>query len=372
MSAKRQFILGVFFVVALSILAFYTLFLTDFSLFGKPITLAAEFPDANALREGDPVLLAGKRIGRVKEILYQPERGPERRIKVLMNLDQAFELTEGYEIAIEDSTFLGGHDVAIDPGPMDAPRAASEPGNVYRGIVRKNPLESLEVVGNLVAENSGRVSEILDGVATLVGDVREGPGLVHRMLYDEALANDASAAIADVRATTAELRASVEALRAGQGTLGRLLADDKLYTSAVSTVESLQTIVTGLEAGQGVLGALLADDPLAQELRAVVNNLANLTRGLQEGEGLLGRMLKDDQLADEIRGIVTNFLAASEGLRIVGEELKSGEGSLSRLLSDPELYQEALTALKLITRSLEDYRESAPVSAFTSAIFGVL
>ena len=32
-----------------------------------------------------------------------------------------------------------------------------------------------------------------------------------------------------------------------------------------------------------------------------------------------------------------------------------------------ELYDEALTSLKLLTRSLEDYREAAPVSAFTSA-----
>ncbi len=368
MSPKRQFILGVFFVVAVSILAFYTLFLTDFSLFGEPIKIEAVFPDANALRDGDPVLVAGKRVGRVKEIIFQPEAGPERDIRVIMFLDQPVEILEGYEIAIEDSTFLGGHDVAIDPGPFGAPPARPE-GGIYIGTVRKNPLQALQVVGDLVADNADNLTNIVEGFEGLVTDIKTGPGLMNRLIYDQALADDVSGTMSDVRATTAELRAAVEAMRGGQGTIGRLLTDDSLYTTAQSTMESLQTIVTGLEGGQGVLGALLRDDPLAQELRQVVNSLANLTRGLQDGQGLLGKMLKDEQLAGDIQGIVTNFLAASEGLRVVGEQLKNGDGSLGRLLTDPELYEEALTALKLMTRSLEDYREAAPVSAFTSAIF---
>ena len=101
MNAKRQLVLGVFFVVALSILAFYTLFLTDFSLFKEPIKMTADFHNANALRAGDPVLVAGKRIGRVKAIVYRPEAERDRRIRVEMHLDDAVELNEGYEIAIE-------------------------------------------------------------------------------------------------------------------------------------------------------------------------------------------------------------------------------------------------------------------------------
>ena len=39
-------------------------------------------------------------------------------------------------------------------------------------------------------------------------------------------------------------------------------------------------------------------------------------------------------------------------------------------MNDRELYDEALVAVKLLTRSLEDYREAAPVSAFTGVLFG--
>ena len=55
MATNRQFVLGVFSIVALSILAFYTLFLTDFTLFSQPVQVEADFPGAHGLREGDPV-----------------------------------------------------------------------------------------------------------------------------------------------------------------------------------------------------------------------------------------------------------------------------------------------------------------------------
>ena len=65
MNTKRQFLLGIFFLAALSVLAFYTLFLTDFTLFSQPERETVYFPSAHGLREGDPVLVAGLRVGRV-------------------------------------------------------------------------------------------------------------------------------------------------------------------------------------------------------------------------------------------------------------------------------------------------------------------
>src|SRR5262245_63958073 len=67
LSTQRQLLLGVFFVVALFILAFYTLFLTDIHVLSKPILMTVYFPEANNLREGDTVQLLGARIGGVKE-----------------------------------------------------------------------------------------------------------------------------------------------------------------------------------------------------------------------------------------------------------------------------------------------------------------
>ena len=64
------------------------------------------------------------------------------------------------------------------------------------------------------------------------------------------------------------------------------------------------------------------------------------------------------------------FRSASEDLKGVASAIRGTDGSLGKLINDTELYDEALVALRLLTRSLEDYREAAPVSAFTSVLFG--
>jgi phospholipid/cholesterol/gamma-HCH transport system substrate-binding protein len=379
MNAQRQFALGVFFVVALSILAFYTLFLTDFSLFKEPIKMTADFPDANALRTGDPVLVAGKRIGRVKTILYRPAAESRRRIRVLMHLDEPIELGVGYVIAIEDSTFLGGHDIDIDPGPFGAPPAQPDGEGIYLGIVRKSPLAALEIVGNLVSENAGSVTSILKSLESATAALNSGPGIANRLLYDEQLAADATAAVGDLRVASRDLRDTIAdareiaaLIRAGEGTLGKLLADDTLYRQALETVESLHTVALDLEAGKGVVGTLLHDDAVALQVRTIVDDIAGVTRGLANGEGLLGKALKDPALAEQLKTLVESFAGAGADVREIAAKLRSGEGTLGKLLNDPELYDEALTALKVLVRSLEDYRESAPVSAFTSAVLGAL
>ncbi|MEM7310665.1 MAG: MlaD family protein [Planctomycetota bacterium] len=380
MNAQRQFILGIFFVVALSTLAFYTLFLTDFTLFGEPIEMVADFPEAHQLREGDPVLVAGTRFGRVKDIEYRPDAPVESRIRVTMHLDAQLEMLSGYAIAIEESTFLGGRNIDIDPGPAGGPPVELSAGGTFAGSVRRNPIAALEEVGDLISSNSGSVTSFLTNLDQLLKDVRQGDGLVNRLIYDETLAADVSSTATDLRATASDLRGMmanisdiIAAVQAGEGTVGKLLNDPALYDNLLETVGSLQAVAADLEAGKGVLGSLLSeDDPLAAELRSIVSNLAGVTAGLESGEGLLGQLLKNPQLAQQASAILTDFSAASADLRAVAKNLQSTEGTVGLLLNDREMYDEALTALKLLTRSLEDYREAAPVSAFTTAIFGAL
>ena len=64
MDNKRQFLLGTFFIVALSILGFYTLFLTDVYLFTTPVIETVKRVSKPGLRiyngkEGLPKVLGG-------------------------------------------------------------------------------------------------------------------------------------------------------------------------------------------------------------------------------------------------------------------------------------------------------------------------
>ena len=171
MSSKQQTLLGLLAVAALAVLGFYTLFLADVNLFGRSIQLVAQFPGAQGLREGDPVLVAGLLVGRVKALSFDATAPEDQRITVVLNLDQEVPLFEDYAITIEESTLLGGRNVSILPGAAALPRLELAGGMVLTGTVGATPMDSIESIAELVDESRAAVSRILGNLEKTTDDI---------------------------------------------------------------------------------------------------------------------------------------------------------------------------------------------------------
>jgi phospholipid/cholesterol/gamma-HCH transport system substrate-binding protein len=122
----------------------------------------------------------------------------------------------------------------------------------------------------------------------------------------------------------------VNDLRAGKGTLGKLLTDDSAYSAFTGFAEEGRTLAARLNRGEGTLGKLVVDDSLWVTARTI---------------------------ADDIRTVTT--------------DVKDGKGSLGKLLRDDELYNRLAQAIKAVGGAIEDAREAAPVTTFTSALFAI-
>lgn len=162
-----------------------------------------------------------------------------------------------------------------------------------------------------------RPYDLMGDAAQLISDVRKGlveDGLIH-----------------DVQVAAERFRAIMERVEGGEGSLGRLLsADDSVYEDVAAAVASLRTLTARLEAGEGVLGQLLsADNELSSDLAATLRALRATAERLESGEGAIGRLLNDDELYEEIRAAVIEFRA-----------------------------------------TIDDLRETAPITTFTSVFFG--
>src|SRR5215468_7375957 len=69
----RQLRVGIFVLVAIGILVFLVLNASgDINPFSRKLHLKARFVDANGLREGSEVRLAGVRVGKVEKIILLP------------------------------------------------------------------------------------------------------------------------------------------------------------------------------------------------------------------------------------------------------------------------------------------------------------
>ena len=364
LNTSRTFILGLFIVSTLSMLAYYTLFLKEFSLFSEQEQISITFSEARGLRAGDSVLIAGVRWGRVAAVEYDANADIEDRITVTATLTEQVELREGGSFQIQDSTLLGGRVLSIDPGP---------PGNSlltgsgpYHGIVVTSPLDAM---GEILSKNSENFTETLTGLNEIVNNARIGKGVFGQLLNSDELAEDFAGTLKGARGSFENVEELTRQAREGKGTLGRLLVSEELYeslsrsaTELEATLKDARSIAAGLEAGEGAAGAFLKDEALATELRESISSISEIARRLNEGEGAFGKFLTEDAVYDNIRSISDDFA-------VVSAKVRAGEGTVGRLLMKEGLYIEVERALGLITRSLEEYREAAPITTMTQVLF---
>lgn len=362
-SNQQNLILGIFFVTALSILAFFTLFLTDtVTLFSSPIQMTVYFPDGNLLKEGDPVQVLGARYGRVAEIETDPTVERRKAIRVVLNLTHEIQLTKGATISIRESSLLGGRHVEIDPGQYGAEALPSE-GGAYYGVVYKNPIASLGEIGAILDENRDSLKNTIENVEAITASVRNGTGLLGKVISDETLAADAQRFVADMADASA-------AMRDGKGVLGALIYDEELKKSLTATFDRLEKIGADLENQKGLLGSLIYDGALRDRVVGGIDSFVEFGKRLNTSEGALGLLMNDKATRDQIQSLIANLSQASEDVKSIMAEVSEGKGSLGKLLKSDELFDEAAKAINLLTRSLEDYREAAPVTTFSTVLFG--
>ena len=392
MNQRKQFALGTFFIVVLALLSYATLFLTDFRWFKDSHPMVVHFREANGLRPGDSVLVAGIRQGRVTELTYDPTAVLERRVTATLLLDEEMRLREGFTIRIEDATLLGGRQVTIDPGPPEG--AELPPDTTLFGQVAGNALAGL---GDLIAENRAAFDTILDNVTAFTEDLRTGKGTLGRLVSDEGLADQVSSAVGRFEAFSDNAAALTGDLREGKGAIGKLLTDEELArelddiaTRLSSITQDVAAFTKDLPEGKGLLPRLINDEALADDVRQVVSDVRDTVAKVNAGEGNLGKLIHDSEAMDHITSIfakvdsgegdlgalvnrteVYDRLASiADDLSEVSAGLRAGKGTVGKLLNDDQLYVDLQRAVELVIRSLEEYREAAPVTTFTSVLFG--
>ena len=139
----------------------------------------------------------------------------------------------------------------------------------------------------------------------------------------------------------------------------------EVFKKIRSVADQVETMVTRVNEGKGVLGKVLSEDEtLYDAVVATVGSLRKVVARLAQGEGSVGKLLSDDAT------LYDDLSATTAALKRVVEGIDKGEGAVGRLIKDETLY-EAVEAVVSETRAaIDDFRETAPVTTFTSIFFG--
>ena len=227
MRAKQHAVLGLFFLGVVAVLAWFTLFQSDFRVGGEARRVTVWLEDAGGIRSGDSVLVAGVRWGKVDRVRYDASTEDlQRRIQVDLVLDQDVALYGDHRIEV-DATVLGGKNLSIEPG---APRL------LHRRVARDHEARRPRSPGRGAG---GEPRLRTTGAETMVDDVNAG-GASSAPIPTASCATPASA-VANVEATFEDLSQVTERVAAGEGTL------EALYDQALAQqIESAVANVDGL------------------------------------------------------------------------------------------------------------------------------
>jgi phospholipid/cholesterol/gamma-HCH transport system substrate-binding protein len=358
-----QLRVGIFVLLAIGILVFLVLNASgDINPFSKKLHLKARFSDANGLRDGSEVRLAGVRVGKVDKItLLPPSDVPNApRVEVLMTIDSTIDGRPANERIRSDSTAqqgspsLLGNEMLINITPGTA---VGQPVQDYAIL----PSSSSNTVNDFATSGTDlaqRLSKLSDEISGLVKDVKGGEGTVGRLFTDEALYNN-------LNATIRETEDVMKELRSGRGSAGRFINDPALYDNANEIAVQLRGIAQDLRAGRGTAGRLLTDDELynrinrtADKLDRSVDQINLMIADVNAGRGTLGRLIKDEQVYNDARAAIARFNTTAERIDNMVSAAQRGEGTVGRLLTDDTLYTNINQLSSEGVKMIYDFRQN--------------
>jgi phospholipid/cholesterol/gamma-HCH transport system substrate-binding protein len=77
----------------------------------------------------------------------------------------------------------------------------------------------------------------------------------------------------------------------------------------------IRSISGKIDSGEGTLGKLIADDQVYEDLRASLAGIHEIANKINSGEGTLGKLVTDDQVYVEAQKLLEDLRAAIDDMR---------------------------------------------------------
>lgn len=273
-SMHREVRVGIFVLVGVLAFLIALFTLTDVGTFRGRYTVSTIVESAGGMRRGDPIQMRGVNIGRVTGFEMVPNG-----VSVELELYDRYEVPEDSRVLVRSSGLLGGMVVDVVPGES---QDAVEPGDVLAGGLEPGVLEAAAGLGGQAESVLGRVDELLSRrtVGAVGASAIELQALVQEL---NALAAEQRAELARVSTSLRRSAAGVERAVAGPELERSVARIDSLTARLDQTTEtlasasaSLETVLSRIERGEGTLGRLSADEELYENLNTTAVSLREL------------------------------------------------------------------------------------------------
>lgn len=129
----------------------------------------------------------------------------------------------------------------------------------------------------LVDANGPKLTETIANLQVITEKLKSNEGTLGRLINDPKMHDELLASVAEIKLAAADARlfvtnaqGIVTDVKSGKGAIGTLLYDPATADNMKLTVANIKELTTKLNNGQGTLGKLLADDQLYKDVQGVV------------------------------------------------------------------------------------------------------
>lgn len=313
--------LGLFVALVLLAAFFVLVIVGGVEKFQRGLHLQAYFNGVQELKVGDRVKLAGVEIGKVEKIA--PDYS-NNQVLVLLKIRRQLDRTPvvvrtSSKATIKSAGLMGQSFVALDFGTTGEPlmdggvvkteeqadmsdviqklnSAAGGIGDLTKVFAGDSLNNLLATLYDFMKSNSAPLTASISNLNSASAQIASGQGTVGKLLYDGTLYTNALTTVSnlqsgiatlqstgeDLKTTLAQARKILDGVNAGEGSLGKMVKDEKLYTDSTAAMTSLKEILEKMNSGQGTVGKLINDQEFYRNAKLTLQKIDKATEELED------------------------------------------------------------------------------------------
>ena len=284
-------------MVSVAIIALFVwvcFFLAGRNLLSSENTYYAIFDNSGGINISSPVVVNGKKVGRVSIIEFVSET--DHRIKMGIGIKKKYKLPKGSVASVESLGLMSGSGVVIYLGNETEMLPSGEFLDLMAQLA---PLErTIGSILNSLDSILGKVNSVLD--EKTVGDLGESLAALHATLKNtEGITSEANALMEKNRPRIDRMLANMESL----STALKDKKDD--LANAITNFSSISDTLAAAEIGAAV-----------RSLKESLHQAETLLAKVNTGQGSVGQLLNNDTLYDNLEKSSRQLNLLLQDLRI--------------------------------------------------------
>ncbi len=202
MTRLNEFIVGVVFIFAMSVLGYFTIIKGELFDSRKFYYITAIFANVDGLAMGDKVMVNGVPAGTV--VLTDLLEDCTVRVKMKMYLQ--FRLYENYRIDLRNQTALGGKTVYINPGKPETE------GRFFEEVMTRTDLagvslgDPISMIAEMLDENRENIKIGISNFSEFAQKMNTGKGTIAKLVNEDTLHDETGRLMKEIRDTIEDSR----------------------------------------------------------------------------------------------------------------------------------------------------------------------